>query len=68
MVYGDHDELVMMDQMAEMARLIPNGRLLVLTDTSHFALWQDPEAFNHALVDFLTGPIARGPSAAATVQ
>jgi pimeloyl-ACP methyl ester carboxylesterase len=62
MVYGDHDELVVMDQIAEMARLIPNGRLLILPDTSHFALWQDPRAFNRALVEFLTGPIATGPS------
>jgi pimeloyl-ACP methyl ester carboxylesterase len=58
MVYGDHDELLVIDQIAEMARLIPNGRLLVLPDTSHFALWQDPEAFNHAVIDFLTEPIA----------
>ena len=60
MVYGEHDELVLVDQIAEMARLIPNGRLLILPDTSHFALWQDPEAFNHALVDFLTDPVATG--------
>jgi hypothetical protein len=28
----------------------------VFTAASHFALWQDPEAFNRALVEFLTAP------------
>ena len=36
-----------------MATLIPNARLVVFRDASHFALWQDPAAFNAALVDFL---------------
>jgi pimeloyl-ACP methyl ester carboxylesterase len=53
---GDHDELIVIDQIAEMARLIPNGKLLIFSDTSHFALWQDPPAFNQALVAFLSEP------------
>lgn len=51
---GDHDEIILLDQVKEMATLIPNGKLAVLKDTSHFALWQDPAAFNKVLVDFLT--------------
>lgn len=51
---GDHDELIMLDQIEEMARLIPNARLVVFRDTSHFALWQDPQSFNRAVLDFLT--------------
>jgi pimeloyl-ACP methyl ester carboxylesterase len=53
---GDHDEIVLLDQVKEMATTIPKGRLAVLQDTSHFALWQDPAAFNKVLVDFLTSP------------
>jgi len=52
---GDHDEIIALDQVKEMATLIPNARLVVFENTSHFALWQDPTAFNAALVDFL-GP------------
>jgi len=51
---GDHDEIIELDQIKEMAALIPNGRLAVLKDTSHFALWQDPAGFNKVLVEFLT--------------
>jgi pimeloyl-ACP methyl ester carboxylesterase len=29
---------------------------VIFTDTSHFALWQDPAAFNQAMLDFLTEP------------
>lgn len=51
---GDHDEIIALDQVKEMATLIPNARLVVFRDASHFALWQDPAAFNAALVDFLS--------------
>jgi pimeloyl-ACP methyl ester carboxylesterase len=51
---GDHDEIIKMSQLEEMAKLIPNAKLRVFADTSHFVLWQDPEALNSALVEFLT--------------
>ncbi|NVB83690.1 MAG: alpha/beta hydrolase [Kofleriaceae bacterium] len=50
---GDHDEIIELAQVEEMAKLIPNARLEVFADTSHFALWQDPEAVNNVLLDFL---------------
>ena len=50
---GDNDEIVVLDQIKEMATLIPNGQLVVFKDTSHFALWQDPPAFTKAILDFL---------------
>ena len=50
------DEIILLDQVKEMATLIPNGRLAVFKDASHFALWQDPDSFNKALVEFLTSP------------
>jgi hypothetical protein len=30
----------------------------VFGNTSHFALWQDPENFNKAMMDFLTTPLS----------
>jgi len=54
MADGDHDEVIMLDQIEEMAKLIPNAQLKVFQDASHFALWQDPEDFNAAMVEFLT--------------
>lgn len=50
---GDHDEIIFLDHMREMALLMPNAKLVVFENTSHFALWQDPESFNKALVEFL---------------
>jgi pimeloyl-ACP methyl ester carboxylesterase len=55
-VHGDHDEIVAHTHAQAMTKLIPNARLVVLENTSHFALWQDPASFNKALVDFLTAP------------
>lgn len=54
MADGDHDEIIALDQIEEMARLIPNAQLKVFASASHFALWQDPESFNQAMVEFLT--------------
>lgn len=51
---GDHDEVIVLDQIKEMAKLIPNAQLAVFHDASHFALWQDPDDFNKALLDFLS--------------
>ena len=56
MADGDHDEIIMLDQIEEMARLIPNAKLKVFADASHFAMWQAPEDVNRALVEFLTAP------------
>jgi pimeloyl-ACP methyl ester carboxylesterase len=53
---GDHDEIIRLAHVEEMARLIPNARLEVFEDTSHFAHWQDPASFNKLVVDFLTAP------------
>jgi pimeloyl-ACP methyl ester carboxylesterase len=59
---GDHDEIILRDQIEEMARLIPGGKLVIFSDASHFALWQDPEAFNQAMLGFLTEPVPAAPS------
>ena len=50
---GEHDEIIRLDHIREMAQLIPNAKLVIFDDTSHFALWQDPQAFNAALREFL---------------
>ena len=50
---GDHDELIRQAHVAEMAQLIPDAALVVFAKASHFALWQDPKAFNEALLRLL---------------
>jgi pimeloyl-ACP methyl ester carboxylesterase len=57
-VDGDHDEILRQDHVRRLATLIPGARLLLIPGTSHFALWQRPDAFNAALVDFLGEPWA----------
>ncbi len=57
---GEHDEIIKQDHVRQMAKLIPQGRLVLIPKTSHFALWQKPDAFNKALLDFLADPPATG--------
>lgn len=60
MADGDHDEVIRMAQIEEMARLMPNARLKVFHDTSHFTMWQDPDGFNAAMLEFLTAAPVMG--------
>lgn len=57
---GEFDEIIKQDHVRAMARLIPHGQVVLVPGTSHFALWQQPEAFNKAVLDFL----AEAPAAA----
>lgn len=52
---GEHDEAIKPEHTAEMAALIPGAKLVILPDASHFAMWQRPDAFNAAVLDFLDG-------------
>ncbi len=52
---GDHDEIIKQDHVKELARLIPGARVQLISEASHFAHWQRPEAFNAAVLSFLQG-------------
>ncbi len=52
---GDHDEVVEPAQRAEMAELIPGAKLVIMKDTSHFAMWQKPDEFNATVLEFVAG-------------
>lgn len=52
-VLGDHDEAIKRDHTEYMASAIPGAKLVILNDTSHFAMLQDPEGYTRAVLDFL---------------
>jgi pimeloyl-ACP methyl ester carboxylesterase len=52
---GDHDEAIEPAHTAEMARLIPGAKLIIMKDASHFAMWQKPDEFNAIVLEFLAG-------------
>ncbi|MDR3506757.1 MAG: alpha/beta hydrolase [Caulobacteraceae bacterium] len=52
-VDGDHDEAIKAEHTAYLARAIPGARLIILPGLSHFAMLQDPVAFNAAVLGFL---------------
>ena len=51
---GAHDEIIRQAHVKELARLIPGARLVLIPDSSHFALFQQPAAFNKAVLEFLS--------------
>jgi pimeloyl-ACP methyl ester carboxylesterase len=52
---GEHDEAIKLEHTRELAELIPNARLEIMPDASHFAMWQRPEAFTASVRNFLAG-------------
>ena len=52
-VLGEHDEFIKREHAEYLARTIPGAELTILSDVSHFAPLQRPEAFNRTLLAFL---------------
>lgn len=50
---GEYDEAIKPDHTKQMAALIPGASLIIMPDLSHFAMWQDPKAFNEAVLKYL---------------
>jgi pimeloyl-ACP methyl ester carboxylesterase len=53
---GEMDEAIRPEHTQEIARAIPGAKLVILPGLSHFAMLQDPAAFNAAVRDFLAAP------------
>jgi pimeloyl-ACP methyl ester carboxylesterase len=51
---GDHDEAIKREHTEYLARSIPGARLVILPGLSHFAMLQDPAAFDSTLQSFLS--------------
>jgi pimeloyl-ACP methyl ester carboxylesterase len=52
---GEYDEVIKREHTETLERLIPGSHLTILPNASFFAMWQQPEAFNKAVLDFLAG-------------
>jgi pimeloyl-ACP methyl ester carboxylesterase len=50
---GDHDEIIKLDHTRMIATEIPGAQLVIQSGVSHFAMLQNPDQFNKAVVDFL---------------
>jgi pimeloyl-ACP methyl ester carboxylesterase len=50
---GEYDEAIRRAHTEEMAHLIPGSKLEILSGVSHFAMLQNPEEFNNAVLEFL---------------
>jgi len=50
---GEYDEAIALEHTRQMAALIPGSTLIIMPNLSHFAMWQDPAAFNSAVLNFL---------------
>lgn len=51
--FADHDEIIRAEHAKFIADAIPGSRLVPLTNVSHFAMLQNPAAFDRALDSFL---------------
>jgi pimeloyl-ACP methyl ester carboxylesterase len=52
---GQYDEIINRSHTEKISHLIPNAELAILPGVSHFAMFQDPDAFNKVVLKFLDG-------------
>jgi pimeloyl-ACP methyl ester carboxylesterase len=52
---GDHDEAIKREHTEYLARSIPSAKLVIIPQASHFAMLQQPDEFNAAVLAFLRG-------------
>ena len=50
---GEYSEAITLEHTEQLAAFIPGSTLILLPNLSHFAVWQDPEVFNAAVLKFL---------------
>ena len=50
---GEYDEAIELEHTKQMAALIPGSTLILMPNLSHFAMWQDADAFNAAVLKYL---------------
>jgi pimeloyl-ACP methyl ester carboxylesterase len=53
---GEYDEAIKQSHDRYMAETIPGARLAILPEVSHFAMLQNPQEFDAAVLDFLRHP------------
>ena len=51
--FGVHDEFIRLEHAKDMAALMPNSKLILFENASHFALWQVPDKFTQTALDYL---------------
>jgi pimeloyl-ACP methyl ester carboxylesterase len=60
-VQAEHDEFIRLEHAEYLARSIPNAKLAILKDVSHFAPLQRPHQFNTAMLTFIASVLPDGP-------
>jgi pimeloyl-ACP methyl ester carboxylesterase len=54
-IWGEHDPIIPLRAGKRITGILPNAELVVIRDAGHNVMWDRPEAFNQAVMDFLTG-------------
>lgn len=53
LIWGEHDPLVPLTYARQMLELMPHAKLHVIPRAGHVPMWENPRAFNEALLGFL---------------
>ena len=59
-VWGEHDTLVPLAVGEQLARALPDGRLVVIPRAGHNPMWDQADEFNRVVADFLSEAVRAG--------
>jgi pimeloyl-ACP methyl ester carboxylesterase len=59
-IWGEHDTVVPRSVGEAIVQRIPHARLAVIPDAAHNPMWEQPEAFNRLVLDFLHEEVSEG--------
>jgi pimeloyl-ACP methyl ester carboxylesterase len=63
LIWGERDSVVPPRIGRRLAEFLPHATLVVIKGAGHVPMWEQPSAFNAALLDFLTAPADTRPGA-----
>jgi pimeloyl-ACP methyl ester carboxylesterase len=54
-VWGENDKLISLETGEKLAQSLPNAKLVVIPGAGHNPMWDRPDLFNRAVINFLGG-------------
>jgi pimeloyl-ACP methyl ester carboxylesterase len=60
LIWGEHDAIIPLRTGQRIAEILPQAELVVIKNAGHNVMYDRPDVFNQAALDFVSGKSANG--------